>query len=282
MKETNKYMVKAPRFRGEDFRGKWSLGSWAENHIISSINVTEEFRAVSYGKSEVGPTLQEEQLAYWEEHLGRESFGKRPDVLVFHREIYETLCAEGQGELLNTLPAKTEEEIEHIVGLALLGIESEASIWQGEKMQHYGKDWHNATGRSKKPLKDIKNWTAPTVIVKDQDLKPLKNWQGVKRKPIYIVHLFYDLAFMLSFEKLQEYIENGTVKGMSFDYGKASKIIYQTYYGLTSVYGEFTELAEVVPSVTQTKGGKFVSELYFEGGNLVISKNTIDEWLSIG
>lgn len=274
-------MAKAPRFRGEDFRGKWSLGSWAENHIIKAINETEEFRALPYGKSEVGPALKAEQLAYWEEHLGRESFGKRPDVLVFHREVYENLSAQGQDELLNTLPSRTEAEIEHIVELALLGIESEASIWQGEKMKHYGKDWHEPTGRSK-PVKELKSWTAPTVIVKDQDLQPLINWQNVKKKPIYIVHLFYDLAFMLSFEKLRQYIADETVKGESFNYGKASKVIYQTYYSLASVFGEFTELAEVEPFVYQTEGGKFLADLIFNGGNLVISKATIKEWLSIG
>jgi hypothetical protein len=274
-------MAKAPRFRGEDFRGKWSLGSWAENHIIKAINDTEEFRALPYGKSEVGPTLKEEQLTYWEEHLGRESYGKRPDVLVFNREVYEKLLAEVGEQLLSTLPERTEAEIEHIVELALLGIESEASIWQGERMDHYGRDWHNPTGRSK-PLKDVKNWTAPTVIVKDQDLQPLIDWQSVKKKPIYIVHLFYDLAFMLSFEKLLQYIADGTVKGENFNYGMASKIIYQTYYGLTSVFGEFTELAEVQPFVYQTKGGKFLADLIFNGGNLVISEDTVQEWLSIG
>ena len=54
-------MAQTPRFRGENFKGKWSLGSWAEQKIIRAINSSDSLRAVSYGKSGVSSTknLQE-------------------------------------------------------------------------------------------------------------------------------------------------------------------------------------------------------------------------------
>lgn len=275
-------MTRTPRFRGENFKGKWSLGAWAEQKIIAAINASEQFRAVSYGKSGVSAAKSKEEIRhYWNLHKERESFGKRPDVLVFEREIFDDLIKdEKNAELFEDLAGNVESGIQEIVNASLLGIESEASIWQGEKMKHFGRNWSEKTG-GLKPLNLVKNWTAPTVIVKDEDLQPLVAWQNYYRKPIYIVHLFYDMALMLDFSKLREYIAEGVVKAEVFDYGKASKIIYKTFYGLAAEFGKFTELAEIVPFVSQTGGGKFEADLYFKGGEIEISRDTIREWLSV-
>ena len=273
-------MAQTPRFRGDNFKGKWSLGSWAEQKIISAINNSDSLRAVSYGKSGVSSARNlQERKDYWNLHKERESFGKRPDVLVFERSVFENLSSK-YPTFLNNLPDNLESDVQEIVESSLLAIESEASIWQGEKMKYYGRNWSEKTGNLK-PLREVKSWTAPTVIVKDEDLQPLVDWQNYYQKPIYIVHLFYDMALMLNFSKLREYISDGTVKGEIFDYGKASKTIYKTFYGLATEFGKFTELAEIIPFVSQTNGGKFEADLYFEGGEIVISQDTIQEWISI-
>ena len=273
-------MAQTPRFRGDNFKGKWSLGSWAEQKIISAINNSDSLRAVSYGKSGVSSARNlQERKDYWNLHKERESFGKRPDVLVFEKNVYENLASK-YPTFLNNLPDNLESDVQEIVESSLLAIESEASIWQGERMKHFGRNWSEKTGNLK-PLSEVKIWTAPTVIVKDEDLQPLVDWQNYYQKPIYIVHLFYDMALMLNFSKLREYISDGTVKGEIFDYGKASKTIYKTFYGLATEFGKFTELAEIIPFVSQTNGGKFEADLYFEGGEIVISQDTIQEWISI-
>lgn len=275
-------MAQTPRFRGDNFKGKWSLGSWAEHKIIDAINKSDILYAVTYGKSGVSSAknLQERQ-EYWNLHRERESFGKRPDILVFEKTVYENLSKNPENaSFLNNLPDNLEAEIQEIVKSALLGIESEASIWQGEKMKHYGRHWFEKTGNLK-PLNEVRSWTAPTVIVKDEDLQPLIDWQNSYQKPIYIVHLFYDLALMLNFSTLREYIAEGIVKGEVFDYGKASKTIYKTFYGLADEFGKFTELAEIIPFVSQTNGGKFEADLYFEGGKIEINQDTIQKWLSL-
>lgn len=273
-------MAQTPRFRGDNFKGKWSLGSWAEQKIINAINDSDSLRAVAYGKSGVSSAKNlKERQEYWNLHKERESFGKRPDVLVFKRNIFENLLSK-YPSILDNLPDNLESDIKEIVESSLLAIESEASIWQGEKMKHFGRNWSEKTGNLK-PLSEVKSWTAPTVIVKDEDLQPLVDWQNYYQKPIYIVHLFYDMALMLNFSKLREYISDGTVKGEIFDYGKASKTIYKTFYGLAEEFGKFTELAEIIPFVSQTNGGKFEADLYFEGGEIEINQATIHEWLSL-
>ena len=167
-------MARTPRFRGENFKGKWSLGSWAEQKIINSINASEHFRAVSYGKSGVSTAKTKEEVRdYWNLHKERESFGKRPDVLVFEKNVFDELINdEKKAELLKDLAGNLEADVAEIVNATLLGIESEASIWQGEKMKHFGRNWSEKTG-GLKPLNEVKAWTAPTVIVKDEDLQPL-------------------------------------------------------------------------------------------------------------
>lgn len=273
-------MAQTPRFRGDNFKGKWSLGSWAEQKIISAINNSDFLRAVPYGKSGVSSAKNlEERQEDWILHKERESYGKRPDVLVFERSVFDNLQSK-YSSILGNLPDNLERDIQEIVGSSLLAIESEASIWQGERMKHFGRNWSEKTGNLK-PLNEVKSWTAPTVIVKDEDLQPLIDWQNYYRKPIYIVHLFYDMALMLNFSKLREYISDGTVKGEIFDYGKASKTIYKTYYGLANEFGKFTELAKIIPFVSQTNGGKFEADLYFEGGEIEINEDTIHEWLSL-
>ena len=273
-------MAQTPRFRGDNFKGKWSLGSWAEQKIISAINNSDSLRAVPYGKSGVSSAKSlKERQEYWNLHKERESFGKRPDILVFERIIFENLTSK-YSSVLDNLPDNLESDIQEIVESSLLAIESEASIWQGEKMKHFGRNWTEKTGNLK-PLSEVKSWTAPTVIVKDEDLQPIVDWQNYYQKPIYIVHLFYDMALMLNFSKLREYISDGTVKGEIFDYGKASKTIYKTFYGLAEEFGKFTELAEIIPFVSQTNGGKFEADLYFEGGEIEINQATIHEWISL-
>ena len=144
-------MAQTPRFRGENFKGKWSLGSWAEQKIIAAINASEHFRAVSYGKSGVSTAKSKEEVRdYWNLHKERESYGKRPDVLVFERETYAELIKDGQNaELFKDLAGNLEIDIQEIVNASLLGIESEASIWQGEKMKHFGRNWSEKTGSLK-------------------------------------------------------------------------------------------------------------------------------------
>jgi hypothetical protein len=125
-------MAQTPRFRGDNFKGKWSLGSWAEQKIISAINNSDSLRAVAYGKSGVSSAKNlKERQEYWNLHKERESFGKRPDVLVFKRNIFENLLFK-YPSILDNLPDNLERDIKEIVESSLLAIESEASIWQGE------------------------------------------------------------------------------------------------------------------------------------------------------
>lgn len=271
-------MVRQPRFRGKDFEGKWSLGAWAEAHIIDAVGRTGEFVAFPYGRSEVGPEERARQKEHWSRHREIEAYGKRPDLLVFDRRTYEGFQLDpGSDEMLNQLERLPEDEVEDIVRSAVTSVEAEASIWQAEKMPHYGRDWWRGEGR-KKPVRELAGWTAPTIIVKDEDFEPLQSWQNAYGLPIHVVHVFYDLAFMLRFDRLKGLIEEGEVELEPQRYGAASKEIFKVFYGLAEPFGEFVELSEVTSFSYQTNSGKFKSDPCFEGGRLDMAEGAVESW----
>ncbi len=274
-------MAKSDRFRGKDFEGKWSIGAWAENHIIAAINGSHEFRVLQYGRSEVGPAERSAQVVHRDTFQATESIGKRPDLLLFDGPTYDSLYEE-YDNVLENLVFLPEDDAEPIVRAAIAAIEAESSVWEGKKMPHFGRGWDRGAGK-RKPLRELKSWQAPTVIVKKEDLDPLLAWQAAYGgKPIYIVHLFYDLAYMMRLEKIVELIRNGTVPEEIQDYGEAPKPIYKTYAGLAQEFGIFTELPQVTPFIYQTVGGKFKSDLYFSGGKLDLSNEAVLAWHSLG
>ena len=48
-----------------------------------------------------------------------------------------------------------------------------------------------------------------SFTVKDEDLEGLRNWVRSNRVPLYIIQVFYDQAYVLSFETLEYLISLG-------------------------------------------------------------------------
>ncbi len=263
------------RLRGKSFKGKWTLGAWAEGHILSALNSTASLRALRYGKSEAI-----EPGAAGRGDASPSTVGKRPDFLLFSKDRFGRLRRIYGSAVLKRLPHLPDEAIRPIVRAAILGIEAEASIWEGRKMPDYGRSWDVGNGK-RKPVRDLKSWIAPTLIVKDEDLQPLRAWTRAFSKPIYIVHLFLDLAFVLSFARFAEFIRNRTAVAVNQDFGDSTKRIYKVFYGLANEFGQFTKRGTVRAFKYQTPGGKFKSDLYFAGGRLKISTRVVQEWSSL-
>lgn len=173
---------KPPTFRGSDFAMRYAQGFWSEERIVESINASEKWRALPYGRSGVGPDNKDEIADYWAKYRAAESIGKRPDLLVLRREDYD--------RLLPTLPADTtlatDDELSEVLKVAVCGIEAENSLWIAAQMPDYGKA---------KITK--KNFIAPTVIVKREDEAPLVAWQEHYGVPICVVQVFFDRGYII-------------------------------------------------------------------------------------
>jgi len=99
-------------------------GDWAENLIHKAINSkSEKFVAVQYGKSEniiAGEPGFEEFYEQYQDEL--ETIGKRPDMLLFSKEVYK------QEWGLN-ISNFSKEQLDAIVPLATAGIEVRSSAF---------------------------------------------------------------------------------------------------------------------------------------------------------
>jgi hypothetical protein len=60
-----------------------------------------------------------------------------------------------------------------------------------------------------------KTATVPlSFTIKEEDLGPLRNWIAANPPPLYVLQVFYDQAYVLSFTKLERLIATGKIKAI--------------------------------------------------------------------
>ena len=123
---------KAPTQAFSEFLTNREQGDWAENLILKSINeLSKSFVAVQYGRSEnavAGEPGFEEFYEQYQDEL--ESIGKRPDILLFSKEVY----SEAWGKDISNF---SKEQLDKIVPLAKAGIEVRSSAFLVEEYAHF-------------------------------------------------------------------------------------------------------------------------------------------------
>ena len=294
--------TKPPTFRGSDFAMRFAQGQWSEERIIESINASSDYKAIPYGRSQVGPENPEEIPAYWEKYIQAESVGKRPDILVFFRSDFERL-----EDLLPEDPTLAQDDdLEPFLEVAICAIEAENSLWVAEEMTDYG---------TKKITK--LNFVAPTIIVKEEDAPELEAWQAHYKIPICIVQVFYDRGYIVELDQVTGAVNkiNAALRGEGIaSLGLAEldekeskklarelqknlgvfvkeqkfadsrtgtstgKIIYRTHYSVAHEFGRLdpADKPKPTPKVKFETNGKIMAYVHFEGGTMRLSKPAID------
>lgn len=181
-----------PNFRGSDFVMRYEQGRWSEDRILASINASDDYRALAYGRSGVGPEDKAKIPEYWAKYIKAESIGKRPDLLVLRREDYERLLPVRPED--STLA--TDAELQPFLDVAVCGIEAENSLWVAAQMPDYGKT----------TLTKL-SFISPTVIVKREDEAPLMAWQSHFGIPICVVQVFYDRAYIVPLQQIVDSVK---------------------------------------------------------------------------
>ena len=281
---------KPPQFRGLDFLMRWMQGRWSEERIINAINDTEEYRAVPYGISRVYIGDSKETIKeYWEKYSKIEKYGKRPDIVVFKKTVYEEI----KDQLSEDPTLMSEDEWCPLIKRSLCAIEAENSLWRASKMPD--KDL-------KLPLPRKSNIIAPNIWVKEEDVERLLSWQRIYRKPIYVVQVFYDLAFaarlttiLEKVRKIKEQEEKSrtsemkklgliisTQKYVDSRSGVAqSKEVYRLHPAAAILFGYLVEEPRLEPKVLETKTGKMLPYVHFSGGTLKLSDEFLAELRSL-
>ncbi|GBC78269.1 Type-2 restriction enzyme AccI [bacterium HR08] len=272
-----------PRYlRGSDFLMRWSQGRWAEDIVVRAINATGEFRAVPYGPSSVAPSDPQEMEQYFERLDRAGATGKRPDLLILSRREYQKIRRQLDTLGLDNIPFTPEESLRFLLSTALIAVEVETSLWVAKQMPDYGKG--KPLTRQGRPdlIGFAKDKKVPTVIIKDEDLEPLQQWETRWRVPIFVFHVFYDQAYYISLQRVRWLISEGIINRTRQTFyapggPTTSKWIYKIWYTLAHPLGTVTRPPEMVAKFVQDKNGHILPYVHFSGGEMTLSKEILGE-----
>jgi hypothetical protein len=301
-----------PRYlRGSDFLMRFSQGRWAEDILVRTINTTNDFRAIPYGPSSVAPSEPQEMERYFERLDKAGATGKQPDLLILRRNDYEAVRPKLERIGIANLPFTPETDLDFLRSRAVIMVEVENSLWVARNMPDYGKgeklsDLVTKKRRFRKPesierwerwTKDVQRFISaspkrgelegfleskklPTVIIKDEDLGPLIEWEDKFSLPIFVFHVFYDQAYYISLQQARALIENGVIPPTEQTFyapggPTTSKAIYKIWYTLTHELGTMTRPPEMSAKFIQDKNGHILPYVHFSGGEMTLSEEIL-------
>lgn len=303
-----------PRYlRGSDFLMRFSQGRWAEDIVARTVNATEGFRAIPYGPSSVAPSDPREMELYFERLDRAGAVGKQPDLLILSRDDYEDVRSQLDEIGLANLPFTPEADLDFLRSRAIIAVEVENSLWVGHEMPNYGQgveftELITKKRRFRKPesIARWERWTenvrrfcvqseahgrlkgfletakVPTVIIKDEDLEPLVEWETNFNVPIFVFHVFYDEAYYISLQEARELIDAGVILPTEQTFyapsgPTTSKYIYKIWYTLAHPLGTLTREPELSARFIQDKNGHILPYVHFSGGRVTLSTEIITE-----
>jgi len=304
------FLLNPRRLRGSDFLMRWSQGQWSERSIISALGNTGKFFAIPYGISSVAPEDDPRSAEIYFEFLERADteHTKRPDLLVFPRRARQKVRS-----LLSKLAVVTPPEevagmewqdargffaklsrtqrlpffkedhplVQPLLKEAVLGVEAENSLWITEKMPGFHEDLRPMRRLGGKPGLP-KNTVSPTIIIKEEDVEPLRTWERNSNVPVHIWHVFFDRAFGISLAKALSLIEGGYIEGTTQSFqapggATTKKTIYKIYHHHAYALATTIEEPKLVADHIVDKNGHILPFVRFVGGNLRISPEALEE-----
>lgn len=281
----NDFLLNPRRLRGSDFLMRWSQGQWSEERLVQAVNATKGYFALPYGPSGTAPEGVREFELYFE-RLENAGLGKlkRPDMLIFRNDdkiVVEQLLVELGG--LTELPfiPETNAVMRQLLTKAVVAVECENSLWVAKQMPDYSTPLRPQK-RLGGQLGLKKTAVLPTVIIKDEDLPFLRQWQLMNHVPIHIWHAFYDMAFGLALDKADSLISEGkiepTIQTFQAPSGATSKkIIYKIYYHYAYPLGETQGEVTLMPEKIIDANGHILPYVRFHGGRIELTADALEQ-----
>jgi hypothetical protein len=278
------YYINPRRLRGSDFLMRWAQGRWSEDIVVRSLNQTDRYRVLPFGPSTVAPDDPRELEAFFERMDAISIEGKRPDLLLYARDTFQwavQLLAErlGRAEIVPEIPAS---QIDDVIRRARAALEIENSLWVTEKMPGFGKPFSRYTrGARKGQLKPA--GIVPTIIVKEEDIPRLRQWEADYGVPLYVVHIFFDRGYFVRFRDILAMLEAGDVgfEAQRFTNpdgtAAASKNVVKVPYVLCKEFGTVSG-PTLVPRTFVDRNGKVMTYVTFQGGTISLSPSVFQEW----
>ncbi len=278
------FLLNPRRLRGSDFLMRWSQGVWSERRLLEAVNSTGKFYAVPYGPSGTAPTGSVREFELYFERLEAAGLGrmKRPDLLVFRaadKQTVDRALAEVGGASELPFVVESDDRITAILKQALIAVECENSLWRGRQMPDFRTPLRPQRRLGGNPgLK--KGAVLPTIIIKEEDREPLRQWQAKHGVPIHVWHVFFDLAYGLSFDRAEElivqHLTEPTVQVFQAPGGATThKTIFKHYYHYGYPLGSSVEEPRLLPAFVEDKNGHILPYVTFEGGRLQLTAEVL-------
>lgn len=273
------FLLNPRRLRGSDFLMRWSQGVWSEERLVQAVADTKKYFALPYGPSGVAPDHDVREFELYFERLEAAGLGslKRPDLLIF--QCSNNAQIEAIVEILGgvqNLPFTPEEDpsMKSLLSQAIFAVECENSLWRAKLMPDYG-EVLKPQKRLQNQLGLKKSAVLPTIILKEEDRKPLLDWQEKHGVGIHIWHSFFDLAYGLPLDAAMELLASGKIIGTEQVFqapggATTKKLIYKFYYHYAYPLAVASEEPKLIAESITDKNGHILPYVRFEGGKLVL------------
>jgi len=278
------FLINPRRLRGSDFLMRWAQGRWSEEIVIRTLNQTEQFGIIPYGPSTVAPEDPNELELFFQTMDVINQEGKRPDLLLYDKATYNWVRNEVNRRFgsVEKVAETSSSVLEDVISKANAALEVENSLWVTEKMPGFGKPFSRySRGKNKGRLKPA--GIIPTIIVKQEDIPRLQQWEADFGIPVYVVHIFYDRGYFIKFDDVLGMLESGEL-GMEIqrytnpDGTAASpKSIVKVPYIVCKEFGTVSGQS-LLPKTFVDKNGKVMTYVTFSGGDIQLSPDVFEVW----
>jgi hypothetical protein len=263
---------------------RWSQGEWSEKRLIQAVNETGRYVEFAYGPSSVAPEGDVRAFELYFERLEAAGLGrlKRPDLLLFRkseeRRVRDQIERLG-GEQALPFISEAEPRMLELLSWAMIAVECENSLWIAKQMPAYGRELTPQQRLGGLPGLP-KTAVVPTVIIKEEDRTPLRDWQTERHVPIHVWHAFFDVAYGLQFDTAEALIQAGriepTIQTFQAPGGATTeKPIYKFYYHYAYSLGESIDEARLSSAYVVDKNGHILPYVKFDGGALKLSAEAL-------
>jgi hypothetical protein len=278
------FLVNPRRLRGSDFLMRWAQGRWSEEIVIRALDRTSEFGVIPYGPSTVAPEDPTALELFFEKMDVIAQEGKRPDVLLYEKDTFDWAQSELERRLgsVEKMAETSSAQVRDVITKARAALEIENSLWVTEKMPGFGKPFSRYTrGKNKGRLKPP--GIVPNIIVKQEDIPRLQQWEADYGIPIYVVHVFYDRGYFIKLGDVLNLLDFGTL-GMETqrftnpDGTAASpKQVVKVPYIWCKEFGTVSG-PTLTPRTFVDRDGKVMTYVTFSGGEVHLSPAVFKEW----
>ena len=126
-----------------------------------------------------------------------------------------------------------------------------------------------------------KSAVLPNVIIKEEDRLPLRRWQEKNGLPIHVWHVFYDLAFGIALEDIEQLLARGLIQPTEQIFqapggATTTKRIYKVYYHYAYPLGHSVSEPTLQAASIVDKNGHILPYVRFSGGKLQLEDEALE------